>query len=87
MIDALAFELGCSQETAQGYLDALSSISPRAPLVSHDVNRKAHISLKDPQLLHEDANLSASQQDSKQPPKKSSRTQSPRKAPKGGANA
>ena len=86
VIDALAFELGCSQETAQGYLDALSSISPRAPFVSHDVNRKAHISLKDPQLLHEDANLSASQQHSKHPPKKS-RPRSPRKAQGGGGNA
>ena len=87
MIDAIAFDLPCAQETAQDYLNALCSIHPRAPFVSHDVDRKPHVSLKDTQLLNEDANLSTSQQDSKQLPKKSSRTRSPRKAPKGGANA
>ena len=87
VVDAVAFDLPCTQLTAQDYLDSLCSIHPRAPFVSHDVDGVAHISLKDPQLPNEDANLSASQQDSKQPPKKSSRTRSPRKAPKGGANA
>ena len=87
VVDAIAFELGCSQETAQGYLDALCSIHPRAPFVSHEINRKTHISLKDTQLLNEDANLSASQQDSKQPPKKR-RPPSPKtKTQEGGGNA
>ena len=87
VIDAVAFELGCSQETAQSYVDALCRIHPRAPFLNCEIGRKTHVAIKDPQLLKDDANLSASQQDSKQPPKKSSRTRSPRKAPKGGANA
>ena len=87
MIDAIAFDLPCAQETAQDYLNALCSIHPRAPFVSHDVDRKPHVSLKDTQLLNEDANLSASQQDSKQPPKKR-RPPSPKtKTQEGGGNA
>ena len=55
LVDAVAYDQGCSQETAQSYVDALSSIHPRSPLITHAVNHKAHCSLKDPQLLAEDA--------------------------------
>ena len=82
VVDAVAFAEGCTQETAQSYVDALSSIHPLSPFVSHEVNRKAHLSIKDPQLLTEDADNVASQQDSKQPPKKDR----PQRR-KGGANA
>ena len=82
LVDAVAFDLGCSQETAQGYVDALSSIHPLSPFVTHEVNRKPHVSPKDPQLLAEDAGKLASQQDSEQPPKRTRSRQA-----KGGANA
>ena len=55
VIDAVAFEQGCSQDTTQGFVDALSSIHPRSPFIAHEVKRKAHISPKDSQLLTEDA--------------------------------
>ena len=86
VVDAVAFGLGCSQETAQSYVDALCSIHPRAPFLNCEIGREAHVAIKDPQLLNEDADRSASKQPPKQPPKKS-RTRSPRKAPKGGGIA
>ena len=61
VLDAVAFALGCSQETAQSYVDALCSIHPRAPFLNCEIGRKVHVAIKDPQLLNEDANLSASQ--------------------------
>ena len=90
VLDAVAFELGCSQETAQSYVDALCSIHPRAPFLNCEIGRKAHVAIKDPQLLNEDANLSASKPPPKPPPKKSTKKstpRSPRKAQEGGGNA
>ncbi len=85
LVDAVAFAEGCAQETAQGYVDALSSIHPRSPFVTHEVNKQAHVFLKDPQLLAEDAGTLAPLQHSQQPPKKHN-LQKPKKAKKGGAN-
>ena len=81
LVDAVAFDQGCSQDSAQQYVDALSSIHPRAPFVTHEVNRKSHVSPKDLQLLAEDAGSLAPQQDSKQPTKSRTRQR------KGGGNA
>ena len=85
VVDAVTTEIGCSPETAQGYVDDLTSRHPRSRYVVHEVNHKPHVSPKDPQLLAEDAakwasrqdpqlltenaGELASQQDSEQPPK------------------
>ena len=86
VVDAVAFEQGCSQETAQSYVDALCSIHPRAPFLNFGTGSKTRVAIKHPQLLNEDANLSASKKPSEQSPKTST-PRAPRQARKGGANA